>query len=74
MPINIDTSRWEELSAQQKKLYEYVSKNGIITSHQAEELLQVKQRRARAILSEMVALGVLKKQGAYKSTAYIKIE
>ncbi len=71
MPINTNTNGLKELSAQQKMLYEYVLKNEIITSHQTEELLQVKQRRARAILSEMVALGVLKKQGAYKSTAYV---
>ena len=36
----------------------YIKENGKITSHQAEILLQVKQRRARVILREMVEAGM----------------
>ena len=56
---------------QQTKVLEYVKENGKITSHQAEILLQVKQRRARVILGEMVDAGMLEKQGAYKTTVYV---
>ena len=50
---------------------DYAEKNGKITSRQAEELLNVKQRRAREVLSKMVDKGTLIKQGAYKSTVYM---
>lgn len=59
---------------QQKKILEFVKEQGQITSHQAEILLEVKQRRARDILGDMVKLGVLERQGAYKSTVYVKPE
>ena len=56
---------------QQTKVLEYVKENGKITSHQAEILLQVKQRRARVIPGEMVVAGMLEKQGAYKTAVYV---
>lgn len=56
---------------QHKLVLEYVEKNGKITSRQAEELLNVKQRRAREVLSKMVDKGTLIKQGAYRSTVYM---
>lgn len=71
VPISADKIVIKDLSVQQKKIYEFVLENGKITSRQAEALLHVKQRRARAILGEMVTLDVLKRQGVYKSTAYI---
>ena len=71
MPINADGILEENLSKQQRQVLQYVKENGKITSHQAELLLQVKQRRARAILGEMAAAGLLEKQGAYKTTAYV---
>lgn len=72
VPINADEILEENLSKQQRQVLQYVKENGKITSHQAELLLQVKQRRARAILGEMAAAGLLEKQGAYKSTAYVR--
>lgn len=66
MPINID-----ELSVQCKLILEFIEKKGKITSRQAEELLNVKQRRAREILREMADKGTLVKKGAYKSTVYV---
>ena len=41
------------IKKQQKKILEYIKENGKITSHQAEELLKVKQRRARIVLVDM---------------------
>ncbi len=61
----------DKLSIQCKLVLEFVKKKGKITSHQAEELLNVKQRRAREILSKMADKGILIKQGAYKSTVYV---
>lgn len=71
MPINTDTVSENSLSSQQKIIYHFVAENGQITSHQAETLLEVKQRRARIILGEMVDRGVLERQGSYKSTVYV---
>ena len=64
VPIN-------NLSAQKKLIIQFVKEKGAITSRQAEELLKVKQRRARSILGEMVNMGILERQGSYKSTVYV---
>ena len=61
----------DNLSIQCKLILEFVKKKGKITSHQAEKLLNVKQRRAREILSKMADKGILIKQGAYRSTVYV---
>ena len=71
MPISADNAVMEKLSAHQKVVYEFVLRNGQITSRQAEELFHVKQRRARTILGEMVDLKVLERRGSYKSTTYV---
>lgn len=71
MPINADKIPINNLSAQQKKIWQLVEKDGYITSHQAALLLDIKQRRARAILGEMVEIGVLERQGSYKNTVYV---
>ena len=64
MPIN-------DLTAQQKMIFQFIKENGQITSHDAEKLLGVKQRRARDILVEMIDKHILQRQGAYKSTVYV---
>ena len=71
MPTNADKMPINGLSAQQKIIFQFVEEKGQITSHQAELLLKVKQRRARIILGEMVDLGVLERQGSYRSTVYV---
>ena len=80
MPINADnllksadkvSKNADNLSAQYRLILNYVKENKKITSHQAELLLKVKQRRAREILSKMTQSGMLKKQGAYRSTIYV---
>ncbi len=71
VPISADKMLINDLSAQQKIIFQFVEEKGRITSHQAEMLLEVKQRRARIILGEMVDLGVLERQGSYRSTVYV---
>lgn len=60
----------DHLSLQQKIIVQFVEKNGQITSHQAEMLLEVKQRHARTILKKMVDQGILERYGSYKNTVY----
>lgn len=64
MPIN-------DLTEQQKMIFQFIKENGRITSHDAEILLDVKQRHARDIFVEMVDKNILQRQGAYKSTVYV---
>ena len=71
VPINADKVPINNLTAQQKIIFDFLKENTEITSRQAEELLSVKQRRARIILGEMVDLGIVERQGAYRSTIYV---
>lgn len=56
---------------QERKIYQYVLENGFITSARTAELLAVKQRRARAVLWDMIEGNYLRKEGAARSTIYI---
>lgn len=56
---------------QERKIYQYVLENGYITTSMVAELLEVKQRRARAILQDMVEGNYLRKEGAARSTIYV---
>lgn len=58
-------------NAQEKQIYKYVLENASVTTAEAMELLGVKQRRARVVLSNMVKSGYLRKKGAARSTIYI---
>ena len=71
MPINADKTPVNSLSAQQNSIIQFAKETGSIKSRQVEELLGVKQRRARRILGELVNMGILERQGAYKSTVYV---
>ena len=71
MPISADKMPINNLTVQQSIILNFIKENGQITSHQAEELLKVKQRRARIILGEMVEMEILERQGSYKSTVYV---
>ena len=64
----------EELpdNEQEHQIYKYVSENGTITTAETAEILEVKHRRARAILLNMVKEGYLRKEGAARSTIYVK--
>ena len=57
---------------QEQQIYKYVSENVGITTAQAMKLLGIKQRRAREVLVKMVENGWLKKEGASRSTIYVK--
>ena len=71
MPINAGKTLVNSLSAQQNSIIHFAKETGSIKSRQVEELLGVKQRRARRILGELVNMGILERQGAYKSTVYV---
>lgn len=71
MPINAGKTLVNSLSTQQNSIIQFAKETGSIKSRQVEELLGVKQRRARRILGELVNMGILERQGAYKSTVYV---
>ena len=56
---------------QARKIYQYILENGYITTSMVAELLEVKQRRARAILQDMVEGNYLRKEGAARRTIYV---
>ena len=56
---------------QERKIYQYILENGFITTSIVAELLEVKQRRARAILQDMVEGNYLRKEGAARRTIYV---
>lgn len=62
---------WEKLNNYQKKILDFIQKNGRITNKQVQELLGVKDSRALKILKELVAMGVILKQGKLKGSYYI---
>ena len=57
---------------QEQQIYQYVLENGAITTAETVELLEVKHRRARTVLMNMVKNGYLRKEGAARSTIYVK--
>ncbi len=70
VPFDDDYS-YDYVIKNEEIILEYIKENGKITSRQTEELLEVKQRRARIVLVEMVNNGLLEKQGAYKTPVYV---
>ena len=67
-----DTTEKMPDSEQEQQIYKYVLENGSITTAETVELLDVKHRRARAILLNMIKDGYLRKEGASRSTIYVK--
>ena len=59
-------------NVQEQQIYKYVLENGFITTAKAVEVLGVKHRRARAVLLNMVEGDWLKKEGAARSTIYVR--
>ena len=68
---DIDFTQAEQETSYREELEQFAKEKGKITSRQAEELLEVKQRRARSILGELVNMGILERKGMYKSTVYV---
>lgn len=56
---------------QEKLIYKFIIENGSATTAQVTELLGIKKRRARIILSKMVEKHWLKKEGISRSTVYV---
>lgn len=72
-PLNRrETADKVPVNEQEQKIYKYVSENAGITTTQAMKLLGIKQRRTREILVKMVENGWLRKEGASRSTIYVK--
>ena len=67
-----DTTEKIPDSEREQQIYKYVLENGSITTAETVEILDVKHRRARAVLLNMVKDGYLRKEGAARSTIYIK--
>ena len=67
-----DTAKLMPDTEQKQKIYKYVLENESITAAETAELLAVKHRRARAVLLNMVEDGYLRKEGAARSTIYVK--
>ena len=60
-----------EMPKSQELIVNYIICNGEINSAIVEVMLNVKQRRARAILNSMVKMGLIAKTGAARGTKYI---
>ena len=72
-PLNRrETAGKVPVNEQEQQIYKYVSENAGITTAQAMKLLGIKQRRTREILVKMVENGWLRKEGASRSTIYVK--
>ena len=67
-----DTTEKMPDSEQEQQIYKYALENGSITTAETVEILDVKHRRARAVLLNMVKDGYLRKEGAARSTIYVK--
>ena len=67
-----DTMKKMPDSEQEQQIYKYVLEKGSITTAETVEILDVKHRRARAVLLNMVKDGYLRKEGAARSTIYVK--
>ena len=66
-----DTNKKMPDNEQERRIYKYVLENGSITTARVAELVEVKQRRARAVLRDMVEGDYLRKEGAARSTIYV---
>ncbi len=58
------------VSEQEEKVLNFIKINSLITSKQVEELLQVKEARARKLLKQMCENNLLIKLGSARSTHY----
>ena len=57
---------------QEQIVYKYVLENNGITTVKAMKLLDLKERRTRELLVKMVKNGWLRKEGASRSTIYVR--
>ena len=59
------------INSQKDTIISYIAKNNYITSKIVQKLLDVKERRARDILKEMVEEKIILKIGNSRNTKYI---
>jgi len=62
------------LTHQQKTAYIAITENGEITTKTLSEILDVSDRRARKILSDMIGLGIVRRIGATTNSKYVLAE
>ena len=67
-----DTMEGLPENEQEQQIYKYGLENSSITTAKAMELLDVKQRRAMTVLLNMVKSDYLRREGAARSTIYVK--
>lgn len=60
-----------ELSDYEVSVIQYINDNGECTTAEASQLLGVKERRARTILSKLIQKQVLAKKGHARNTTYV---
>ncbi|MGM0509352.1 MAG: RNA-binding domain-containing protein [Fusobacteriota bacterium] len=63
-----------DLSDQDKELIKYLKENEKISTKEASELLEVKIRRSRGILKNLMDKGLLERKGSGPSTHYVLTE
>ena len=61
----------QKMSEQQRQIYEHVLTNKMTTTSEVKELLGVKDRRAREILSAMCSDGIIIKVGSTSNLKYV---
>jgi predicted HTH transcriptional regulator len=61
----------DKLNSSQKKIVEFILKNGKITNKEVQQLLAVKDSRALKILKELVEMEIIVKKGKLKGSYYV---
>jgi len=62
----------EHLDEDKKKILDYLKEKGKIRRRDIEEILNVKERRARDVLKGMVDSGLLERHGKGTNTYYVR--
>lgn len=71
VPKSVEEVKKERLEGQQLQIYNYLLANKSITSSEVEKMFDVKDRRARKILSDMCDAIILMKVGATSNLKYV---
>ena len=61
----------DKLNLSQKKIIEFILKNGKVTNKDVQQLLAVKDSRALKVLKELVEMDILVKRGKLKGSYYV---
>ena len=59
------------MNLSQKKIIEFILKNGKVTNKDVQQLLAVKDSRALKVLKELVEMDILVKRGKLKGSYYV---